>query len=392
MRNPIARILLALLVLLTALSFKAAAQTPTPTPTPPLPDRNRGVFLMLRNGGMNGTIPSPFPPHTRGVFASASWAQVEPKKGVFDWSPFTVLENQLPPGMTMQVVIVVGAYGSPTTSAACNSFRGKAIPGCSAWLGSVPGVRVHTTTGPNGASSYPACTILLDPSPAAPLYQSAWKGLVDAFEKQFRGDRKIAMVTLQPMSDLGYNLSLSTTNSSNVSVCSPEYYNQQWNKVSGCKGNESCWQNYVENAFNTLWSYEVGHLPDQNVAAWNASFPFPNITSTDGGYDFDIRNAVLAYAGTHHPTGGGRYSLANEALQASKSWTNAIARWSSTADNLGAQMARSNADNCPTLKTSGIDYGANLGANWIEIYQPDFDTCPDEVGQISAALGGNLLK
>ena len=388
------RIVIVLLVAYAAaISYKASAEagqssseavTRAATPTPD--DRNQGVFYMMMAG--SSTLPLPLPPHAKGVFMSVSWSQVEPKKGVFDWTPITNVESQLQDGQYLQVAIVVGAYGSPTSVAAC-SFRGKTIAGCTPWLGTASGIKIHSTIGVNGANNgYPACTTLVEPNPADPVYIYGWEGLVNGFERQFRGDKKIAMVSIQPMSDVGFNLSLSTVNSREVTVCSPEYYNQDWDKLSGCKGNESCWQTYVENAFRTLWSYEVSHLPDQNLVLWNPSYAFPNVTSIDGGYDFDIRNAVLQFASANHPTGGGTYELANEALQASLSWDNAVRRWAPGADRLGAQMARSNADSCSALKSAGIDYGASNGAGWIEIYRPDFDACPEEIGQISAAMGG----
>jgi hypothetical protein len=334
-------------------------------------------------------VPSPFPANTRGIYYSVDWAQVEPANRVFDWTPVTKVEALLSAGQYMHLVIFTGAYGSPTSNAVCSRY-GNLVPNCSPWLATagVSGVGVHSEMGPNGsAHGYALCTPLFDPNPADPIYQTAYEGLISDAEAQFSGDPKISLITIAPMSNVGLNVSLAVAN---TTVGCGEFYNSAWNAVSGCNGNESCWQIYVENAFNTLWSYQVAHLSNQNLALWVQSTPFPAVTCADGCLDPNetgIRTAVFGFASAHKPANG-KYYLANETLQTSESWLRAISPYAPGADGLGAQMARTLPNDCPALESAGITFGADNGAEFEEIQSADFPPCAAQIAAISAALGG----
>jgi PKD repeat protein len=354
-------------------------------PTPAMP--NKGAFYMIPSGGM--TVPSPFPDHTQGVFYSVQWAALEPGNGVFNWTPITTVESALPAGKYMQLVILTGETGSPASTAVCTLYQGHAIPGCTPWLATagMKGIVTHSDLGPNGAThGYPLCTPLVEPYPADPVYIGALENFISHFEAQFSGDSKIALVILSPMSHEGSNLSLGSFNNDCDSSGNPgsEYYNAAWNAISGCAGNESCWNDAITSAGETLWNYEVTTMPDQNLALWVNPSPFPDI-STPTSLDVSSRNAIFNYAAAHKPARG-TYHVANEALQQSNSWASAVTPFS--ADGYGAQMARSFATDCAGLQDAGVNYGAAYGVGWVQIYKPDFAACPSAIAAISAALGG----
>jgi hypothetical protein len=186
----------------------------------------------------------------------------------------------------------------------------------------------------------------------------------------------------------GFDISLGSVNKSCSRSGTPgaENYNAAWNKLSGCNGNESCWQTHVEKASDTLWDYEVAHLGNFNLVLWSAPGAFPNITPK-GGYDpGDIVSHIFQHANTNQPTGG-IYNLANEALQPDGSWSAALQRYLGppAPGALGAQMNKSYRTDCRSLQAAGTTHAP--GAKWIEIYAPDFDACGPAIAAIASHLG-----
>jgi hypothetical protein len=365
-----------------------------------------GVVYMMTGGSQ--TLSLPASPRVNEVYYRVPWAWVEPKKGQFDWSLITNIENQLPAGVTLQVVIDTGASGSPTNINVCSRWKGDPNPGCTAWMQSYSGVNVYSSTGPHGSSGgYDTCTPLRAPDPGSVNYQTAFAGLVTAINRQFNGDNKIALISLSPFSDSGGHIGLYVSDTcGGPGMDQTEYYNSAWNSVSGSGGNETTWANYLKSAFDTLWNDEVSTGTNINWALWSSAGTIPNVTSTNGGTDIAIRNMLFDDAVRNKPTGGGHYVLANESLQQAPGWYSAIKHWDGTpwsgnsncsgsaadphADVLGAQMVSTYAGNCAALKDAVENWGVPGGLNFVQIYGSDFTgtgNCGTEIGQIETDEG-----
>jgi hypothetical protein len=322
------------------------------------------------------------PPNVNLVKYSVNWSMVEPTRGHFDWSWVTNVENQLPPHAKLQLIIATGPYGAPTSSNTCNRW-GANDRACTPWLSGVSGIPVYSDDGINGADhGYKRCTPLYAPNPADPAYQHAYEGLIDAIRARFGSDSNISMISVSPMSSVGLNLSLSQSDNCGGSQHNQvEYYNSAWSNISGCNHNESCWVAYVEHAFRTLWNYEVDNLPNQNIALWVVSFPFPDISQSSGS-DANLRDLLFTYAQNNQPRGNGAYLLLNEALQDSNSWWKAVQTWAPYVGGLGGQMNRSYARQCNDLKTAIEKYGVPYGMSFVQIYGHDFDSCSSTIQTI----------
>jgi hypothetical protein len=362
---------IAVLILLS-LSIKAFAQVP------------RGIVYRMMGG--SNTVPK-LPANVNLVMYLVNWAMVEPTNGTFDWSRVTNIENQLPRGAKLQLIIITGAYGAPTNSNVCNQW-GMKDKACTAWLSDVTGVSVYSMTGPNGSDhGYNQCTRLYDPNPADPAYQRAFEGLISAIHTQFEDDSKISMISVAAMSSKGVDLSLTQSDDCGGSQHNQtEYYNSAWNNISGCHGDESCWTTYLEDAFNTLWSYEVDELANQNIALWSESSPFPNISQSSGS-DVNIRNIMLTDAQHNQPRGSGAYLLLNENLQDNNSWWDAVNLWASHVDGLGAEVARSYTGQCSQFQSAIEQYGVPHGLDFAQVWGATFSSCASTIQTIISEEG-----
>lgn len=383
------------------------APVTSPTSTPIFTVPNVGVFDML---GTRTTIPNPFPAHVQGVFFSVAWTEIEHAgAGQFDWTPITSITSQLHAGQYAQVVINVGAYGSPMNANSC-----LGISNCVPWLGNegTTGVTILSDQGNNGSShGYPVCTPLIDPDPTDTHYQTEWKAMVAAAATQWNTNpafAQIASLMIVPFSNLGGNLALAVTSTcqtvttNTCSNSSNQCYNAAWNTKSGCAGQESpCWTNYLENAFNTLWDYEVAQFGTHDNSLWVNPLSFPKISgANDASLDNSIRNAMFAHMSATVPAGP-KYYINNEALQDSNTWANAVSNVNTSTGNYGAQMARAFCGNkdtqcetdgsCANLLTAANTWALPPypTANWIEIYFNDVAQCTTEIQAISAAHGGS---
>jgi len=398
---------------------------------------SKGVYFMITTGTQ--AVPasnSPIWPHTAGVFYPIYWAAVEPgisstgtaslacasataPDNCFDWTDTVdnILNNLPDTTKTVQVKIDMGAYGSPMNLAPCTvRYNNTVIPNCSPWLANAgaTGITVHSDQGPNKAlGGYPAGTALIDPDPTNSVYQAAWKGLVNGFERKYHGNSQIALVSITPSSGNGGNLSLMVDASPpcpppNGTQSCTEYYGTAWANESH-QTTKQGWEDYLTPGhpvnFNggmyPLWTYEKNTFFDQNIALWYVPNAFPDITLNNGAVDPIPRDNFFAYANNNQPSNGS-YSIVNEALQASPSWINAVSHdnginGSATTTNLGAQMARSFIDvappagcggskpqdlnptciasACSVLRSAAITYGSQNGCVWEQIYNPDMVNC-----------------
>lgn len=381
--------------------------SPTPTSTPTFAVPNVGVFIMLGN---RTTVPTPFPAHVQGVFFSVSWTEIEHAgSGVFDWTPITSITHQLPVGKYAQVVVNVGAYGSPMGAHACDN-----VANCVPWLSNAgaTGVNILSDQGTNGSShGFAPCTPLIDPDPTDSIYQSAWKAMVSAVATQWATNPDFAQISsfvVVPFSHIGGNLSVSVTSTCSTpttNTCtnsSNQCYNTAWNTKSGCAGQESpCWTNYLENAFNTLWDYEVAQFGIHDNNLWVNPQAIPKISSAnDASLDNSIRNAMFAHMAATVPVGP-KYYINNEALSVGPQWANAVTNVNASTGNYGAQMVTTYCTNTGTAcQTNGgcanLLSAANTWAlppqptaNWIQIYFTDVMDCPSQIQSISLAHGGS---
>lgn len=425
--------LLVLLVLggIFALSYRASATAPsylwlnpipTPVATPPPAVPNKGVFYLMGSGSTS--VPSSgnaLWANTAGVLYRPTWASVEPggttqtacasatpAADCFDWTDtIDAVLAQLPAGKVAQIQIDMGAYGSPMMAAVCSRFGTNVPHGCAPWLANAgaTGVTVHSDSGPNGSSGgFTAGTTLIDPDPANAVFVNAFKGLVHSFEAKYSGNSQIALVSIPTSSNLGGDLSLMITQSPpcpppNQNNNCPEYYGPAWGTESGTTGSEANWTTYVVNADNALWDYEIATLTDQNIVQWTIPNSFPDITSSTGATDNNIRNLIFQHSNNNQPANSSyKYSISNEALQPTSGWNNAVStvngiNGSARAGQLGAQMARSEVDadctvnnkvvltptciaqGCADMVSSVVTYGVPNGLNWAQVYIPDITNC-----------------
>jgi hypothetical protein len=359
--------------------------------------------------------PSTLPAHVAGCFFSVKWAQLEPQQGVYDWYAITYQESFDTTNYPLQVEIQVGESGVPNSAAVCNSFTPeRGAPACHPWLASAQGINTHFRAGGvtgHEVGGIPPCKPTYDNYPGDAGYQAALAGFETAFHNRFAGDPKITLVSINPMSELGHNLSLpvqiqnvACPDGSTLS----ETYNAAWNRVAmnnGCSsGDETCWQNLIVNAFQTLWSTQVSILHDMNLSLWVTAYNWPAIIGP-GQYDGDkdpngIQQRILTYANAHQPANGGYYVF-NEALNAVRFWSKIVGPWitgSPAATGGGAQMLEAftgagvGAAGCQTLCEAGILCGAYMGARFQQIYSSDFNTCPSVISQIAQAINGDTTQ
>lgn len=399
--------------------------TPTPTPTPPA-NHDIGVFDML--GTVRSTVPS-MASYVQGLFFSVGWTEIEYKQGQFDYTAIdSILTQANMTGHYAQLVVGVGAYDSPMTQNNCGNTSYQFPPPagqCSGWLATegATGIQVWSSAGINGAShGYNTCTPLIDPDPTNSIYQSEWKNMVQHVISHVQGltNPNVVLVSISPFSDVGGNLSVSSSSGCTTTCPSPNvvastsqgtncYYNAQWAAIAkngsgtlctNTSDPEGCWNTSLNNVFSTLWNYETSVSNGMDLALWVAPFATPNITTTSSN-DNSIRNAMFAYAAGHQPASGSAF-IVNEALQDSYSWRTSVSAVGATMGGFGAQMARTFTTNgecpngptcaqdCANLQTAGITYGACATppprTNWQQIYYYDFQNCPTQIQAIANAI------
>jgi hypothetical protein len=297
----------------------------------------------------------------------------------------------------------------------CNSFTPEAgAPACHRWLASAQGINTHFRNG--GVTGHPidgipACTPTYDNYPGNTTYQAALANFERAFHNRFAGDPKIALVSINPMSELGHNLSLpvqiqnvACPDGSTLS----ETYNAAWNTIAmnnGCSsGDETCWRNLIVNAFQTIRSTQVSILHDMNLGLWITASNWPAITGPglyDGNSDPQgIQQRIYAYANAHQPATGAYYVI-NEALANNGFWSQVVEPWitgSPAATDGGAQMVKAftgggvGAAGCTDLCEAGVLCGAYLGAGFQQVYIADLNTCPSVIPQIAQAINGDTTQ
>jgi hypothetical protein len=363
------------LFLLSGCGQPTSSPTPTskpaPTSIPTSSEANVGVFDWV--GQETNDIPIPLPPNTKGAAFTVPWARVEPADGTFDWTPIIRVEANLTAGHYIQVDILTGLQSPTSTAVGATWLRDEGVEG----------VPVHW----DKSFRYPLCTPMYEPAPGDPLYQLKLEGLISAFETQFSGDPKVALVTISPISWTGDDVTLTT--SSSASGCT-ESYTSAWNGISmtaGCaSGDETCWRdNYIVPAFEKIWNYEIAHMPDQNLALWIQS-PEDFATVT-GSPDPDINVSIFSYAGANKPARA-KYYIAQEALRNSNFVQNVTAPYAPGADGVGAQMVDPFNNDCTTLCQAGVTYGAYNGIKFEQVYNSNFSACPSTIADISSALNG----
>jgi hypothetical protein len=343
------------------------------------------------------------------------WAQLEPQNGVHDWTVITNQESSDTTNYPLQVEIQVGENGTPNSAAVCNSFTPESgAPACQAWLASAQGINTHMRARGSGAwiGNIPPCSPTYDNYPGDATYQVALANLETAFHQRFAADPKIALVSINPMSELGHNLSLPVSiqnvacpNGSTLS----ETYNAAWNQVAmnnGCSGgDETCWRNLIVNAFQAIWSTQVSIFNDMNLSLWITSGGnWPAITGpgqTDGNDDPNgIQQRIFTYANAHQPANGAYY-VANEALGPTPFWGSMVDPWitgSPAATGGGAQMVQGfsggsgGTAGCATLCEAGVLCGAYLGAGFEQVFTNDISNCPSVISQIVQAINGDKTQ
>jgi hypothetical protein len=375
---------------------------------------NRGIFYKVSPvKGQN--CPSTLPAHVAGCWFAVKWAQLEPQKGVYDWYAITHQESFDTTNYPLQVLVQLGESGVPNSAAVCNSFIPEnGAPACHTWLASAQGIKTHFPIGAvlgKPIAGIPPCVPTYDNYPGDATYQAALAEFERAFHNRFAGDPKIALVSINPISYLGHNMSLpvqihnvACPNDSTLS----ETYNAAWNRIAmnnGCSSrDETCWQNLIGHAFQTIWSAQVSILHDMNLSLWITAFNWPAITGP-GQYDGNkqpnsIQQRIFAYANSHQPANG-TYYVINEALSTNTFWDNIVGPWiagSSAAVGGGAQMVKSFTNGsvgppgCMALCRAGVLCGAYSGARFEQIYGPDLTTCPSVISQIAQAINGDTTQ
>jgi hypothetical protein len=359
--------------------------------------------------------PSTLPANVTGCSFRVKWAQVEPRNGVYDWYSITNQESLDTTNYPLQVEIEVGESGVPNSAAVCNSFTPESgAPTCWPWLASAQGIHTHYRRGAAAGGwgdGIAPCAPTYENYPGNIKYQTALAMFERAFHNRFAGDPKIALVSINPMSENGHNTSLPVQ-IQNV-VCPDgstlsETYNAAWNAVAinhGCSsGNEACWRNLIVKAFETIWATQVSILHDMNLSLWITAYSWPAITGP-GQYDNNkdpdsIQQRIFAYANAHQPAHGAYY-VSNEALGDTKFWSEEVGPWLTgpiAATGGGAEMLKafSGGDakraGCVNLCTARVLCGAYSGARFQQVYIADINSCPGVISQIAHAINGDTTQ
>lgn len=365
---------------------------------PPAAVPNKGVFYFA--GGPTKTCGSSLPAHTQGCSLQFTWAALEPQKGVYNWSLITNLESQY---TYMQISILGGAWGAPTTANVCNHAPDVAAsPTCQAWLGSgfdnVTGISVFNDV--NNRVGEPCGVTLFEPDPHDATYQADFHTFISAFETQFSGDTHIALVEFMPETHYGFDMSLARTNKTGGGTCtlSPQEYGAAWATLTGCATN-TCFENWEKGAFDTIWTDMVSVLHDQNLGLWIEPQQFPAIVNNGatqcsdkpnaiGDEDTCLTELIFNDANLHKPSGG-KYYIANETLGTTAGgFCGNIGPYVAGADGGGAQPTTAyNGGSCTNLQTACAGAQA-CGAGWIQEYAADFSPCAAQIASCSSTLGG----
>ena len=284
-----------------------AYSTPVPSPVPTLP--NIGLFEWMGISACPASLDS----HMVGCAFTVRWADLEPQDGVFEWRPITDREALYSSSNPLQIFVLMGAGGSPTTNALPNSQYRLGCPHCvqalpePTWLADE-----GTTTIPinwdyvQGLFSH--CTVLNEPWIGDANYQTKFKAFIDAFATKFGSDPKVALIGIPPMSHWGFDVSIAK---STAQAGCPANYNTEWQTATGIS-NEPTWSSTIQTAFDSLWQYEVDHLGTTlNISLWTEPSQVGAITPANTN-DSTLNNALFQYAGQHPPTQ--IYYCANESL------------------------------------------------------------------------------
>jgi hypothetical protein len=378
---------------------------------------NVGVFFeasLITHETRQG-CPNILPPNVTGCKFVVKWAQVEPHKGVFDWTVITNQESHDITNYPLQIEILTGEAGTPNSTAVCNSFTPEnGAPRCHEWLASAEGINMHMRSHTSGLASHiPPCTPTYDNYPGDPAYQTALAGLETAFHQYFARDPKIALVSINPMSELGHNMSLPTgvvNQKCPNGTTLTEYYNAAWNRIAmkhGCSsGNESCWRNLIVNAFKTMWAQQISILHDMNLSLWitpasTGGTGWPAVTGAgkfDGNNDpSGIQQRIFTYANANQPADGAYYVF-NEGLGPTQFWGKIVDPWITghpSATGGGAEIGTIYTGHgvgkagCLDVCVAGVLCGAYMGATFEHIYTPDIENCPSVISKIVRAINGD---
>lgn len=278
-----------------------------PSPIPTLP--NKGLFEWI---GVN-SCPSPLDSHMIGCAFTVRWADLEPADGTFEWRPITDREGLYTSANPLQIFVLTGAGGAPTTAIQTAALYRNACPHCiqgtsTGWLGSL------VTTIPINwdyvTALYPSCTVLNEPWVGDAVYQTKLKAFIDAFAAQFGSDPKVALIGIPPMSHWGFDVSIAKSVNPKITACQANY-NTAWQTATGIT-DEPTWSSTIQTAFDSLWDYEVAHLGNTlNISLWTEPSQVGAITPANTN-DVTLNNALFQHAGQNPPAQ--IYYCGNESL------------------------------------------------------------------------------
>lgn len=393
--------------------------TPTSTPTPTGVYYYPGQYTTWNTGTStnNCNTANLTDPDITGCVMPIKWAALEPRNGVFDWSAITAVENQLPAGKFLQLNIVTGEGGSPTSQGVCDSVNNQTepppSPTCQPWLFGITGVSSQwEKIGANGKGqqNIAACAPLLEPNPADASYQTAIKGFYAALQSHFAVDNKISYILLNPMSHYGSDFSMATVYQPGSPCASPSpSYHDQWATLSGCTTNnaaaDTCFLNWVKSAVDSIWfgtggaAVTIGAV--QPLSVWTEEQQFPSM-STPGGINHQINPALFADILTHQPAAG--FYVGQEAQSTGTAACNQMTNLSvggipppssGYVTQMVSNFQTSGVTDCTQLCNAGVPSAKgypNGCASQEEPYAVNFPDCPASIHSIAQALGGDLTQ
>ena len=273
------------------------------TPTPPVTPNLGGFYKGTQEANERCPVNLTAFGNAAGCSVFFKWAQLEPQNGIYDWYPIQfVLANSTgassPANYPVQVEILVGDGGVPTTQVVCNSYTpptsepGPITP-CTPWLAGIAGIPTHWRAGAVSNKSLGgilACQPTFNPAPWDTTYQSALATFEAAFDAQFK-NTNIKLVSLNVAGPDGHNMGLDIQIASQTCPdwSATNYYttNTLINPLSNNPGkynfNEtvsSCAQGAVQPA---TWDQTPGHTVTDGTCSWTNTGIAGTYTETYSG-------------------------------------------------------------------------------------------------------------
>jgi hypothetical protein len=322
-------------------------------------------------------IPTPAPVNSVGYAVNSfNWYDLETADGVYNWSLITDQEARTDVNHPLQIFIATGESGDPVSPAVGP-----------AWLLN-EGAKVVATKW-DRAWGHKMCQQLNEPLPGDPIYQAAFEKFVDAFAAEFAGDPKIAMVGMPPFSGWGFDVGMTGDSSSRG--CTQDY-RPEWREATGIT-TEPQWQSYIQGAFDTLWDYEATHWSMFNLTLWAMPARIPNI---NGGNDQALSISLFQYAAQNQPQSPGQYYCGNESLNTTSGFSNVVTDHCLAfgVTNIAAQtkILGKYHNSCAQMLEAATNRKYNPGIHFIQIYNNEFSSCPNEVAQIATYIAGTCTN